>query len=149
MPQIVEGLLKQGRIVILCTNALLLEKRMDAYKPHPRFIWDIHLDGDQAQHDWAVSQEGVYDRAVAALKKVRAAENAWNSRDPDRVSLAYTIDSAWRNRTQFIKGRDQIRVFLRQKWERELDYRLAKDLWTFGGNRWSNYIKFGCSKSSK
>lgn len=73
MPQIVEGLLAQGRIVILCTNALLLEKRMEAYKPHPRFIWDIHLDGDKAQHDWAVSQEGVYDRAVEALKKVRDA----------------------------------------------------------------------------
>jgi hopanoid biosynthesis associated radical SAM protein HpnH len=72
MPQIVEGLLAQGRIVILCTNALLLEKRMDAYKPHPRFIWDIHLDGDKAQHDWAVSQEGVYERAVEALKKVKA-----------------------------------------------------------------------------
>lgn len=71
MPQVVQGLLDQGRIVILCTNALLLDKRMDDYKPHPRFIWDIHLDGDRAQHDWAVSQEGVYDRAVAALKKVR------------------------------------------------------------------------------
>ncbi|MCW8085498.1 adenosyl-hopene transferase HpnH [Sabulicella glaciei] len=68
MPQVVEGLLKQGRIVILCTNALLLEKRIEQYKPHPRFIWDIHLDGDRKQHDWAVSQEGVYDRAVAALK---------------------------------------------------------------------------------
>ncbi|WP_207539309.1 adenosyl-hopene transferase HpnH [Sabulicella rubraurantiaca] len=68
MLQIVEGLLKQGRIVILCTNALLLEKRIEQYKPHPRFIWDIHLDGDRKQHDWAVSQEGVYDRAVAALK---------------------------------------------------------------------------------
>lgn len=70
-----------------------------------------------------------------ALKKVRAAENAWNSRDPERVSLAYTIDSVWRNRTEFIKGHEQICAFLRQKWERELDYRLAKDLWTFGGNR--------------
>lgn len=72
MPQIVEGLLAQGRIVILCTNALLLDKRIEAYKPHPRFIWDIHLDGDRAQHDWAVSQEGVYDRAVAALKNAKA-----------------------------------------------------------------------------
>jgi hopanoid biosynthesis associated radical SAM protein HpnH len=71
MPQIVEGLLAQGRIVILCTNALLLDKRIEAYKPHPRFIWDIHLDGDRAQHDWAVSQEGVYDRAVAALKNAK------------------------------------------------------------------------------
>jgi hopanoid biosynthesis associated radical SAM protein HpnH len=71
MPRVVEGLLAQGRIVILCTNALLLEKRIEAYKPHPRFIWDIHLDGDRAQHDWAVSQEGVYDRAVAALRRAK------------------------------------------------------------------------------
>ncbi|HZH45443.1 MAG TPA: adenosyl-hopene transferase HpnH, partial [Roseococcus sp.] len=71
MPQVVEGLLAQGRIVILCTNALLLEKRIGAYTPHPRFIWDIHLDGDRKQHDWAVSQDGVYDRAVAALKRAR------------------------------------------------------------------------------
>jgi hopanoid biosynthesis associated radical SAM protein HpnH len=72
MPRIVEGLLAQGRIVILCTNALLLEKRIGDYKPHSRFIWDIHLDGDRKQHDWAVSQEGVYDRAVAALAKAKA-----------------------------------------------------------------------------
>jgi hopanoid biosynthesis associated radical SAM protein HpnH len=93
MPQIVEGLLAQGRIVILCTNALLLEKKIDAYKPHPRFIWDIHLDGDRAQHDWAVSQEGVYDRAVAALKTAkqkgfRTAINCtlFNNADPERTA---------------------------------------------------------------
>ncbi len=71
MPKVVDGLLAQGRIVILCTNALLLEKRIGDYKPHSRFIWDIHLDGDRRQHDWAVSQEGVYDRAVAALRRAK------------------------------------------------------------------------------
>ncbi|MEQ9207698.1 MAG: nuclear transport factor 2 family protein [Phycisphaerales bacterium] len=71
----------------------------------------------------------------SALAKVRAAEDAWNSRDPDRVSLAYSPDSQWRNRDQFIQGRDQIRTFLQDKWSRELDYRLAKSLWGFRENR--------------
>src|SRR6516165_3718662 len=70
-----------------------------------------------------------------ATQKVRLAEDAWNSRDPDRVALAYTEDSVWRNRSQFIVGRDQIRRFLAGKWDRELDYRLVKDLWSFTGNR--------------
>jgi len=66
-----------------------------------------------------------------ATKKVRLAEDAWNSRDPKRVSMAYTEDSQWRNRDQFIQGRDQIRAFLTGKWNRELDYRLIKSLWAF------------------
>lgn len=70
-----------------------------------------------------------------ALAKVRAAENAWNSRDPVRVSLAYTEDSQWRNRDQFVQGREAIQEFLADKWERELDYRLTKSLWGFRGNR--------------
>lgn len=70
-----------------------------------------------------------------AIQKVRKAEDAWNSRDPSRVSLAYTIDSRWRNRSEFIVGRDQIVEFLKRKWEREQDYRLIKELWTFSGNR--------------
>jgi len=70
-----------------------------------------------------------------ATAKVRAAENAWNSRDPMRVSLAYSQDSQWRNRDQFLRGRDQIRLFLSEKWDRELDYRLTKSLWSFTGNR--------------
>ncbi|XHC26493.1 MAG: DUF1348 family protein [Phycisphaerales bacterium] len=70
-----------------------------------------------------------------ALAKVRAAEDAWNSRDPDRVALAYSPDSEWRNRETFIQGRDQIRAFLQNKWNRELDYRLAKSLWGFRENR--------------
>jgi nuclear transport factor 2 (NTF2) superfamily protein len=70
-----------------------------------------------------------------ATAKVRAAEDAWNSRDPQRVSLAYSEDSEWRNRDQFLRGRDQIRKFLTGKWERELDYRLTKSLWSFNDNR--------------
>jgi len=70
-----------------------------------------------------------------AVHKVRLAEDAWNSRDPERVSLAYTVDSRWRNRAEFIVGREQIVVFLSRKWARELDYRLIKELWAFGGNR--------------
>ena len=71
MPEIVRGILARGKIVILCTNALLLEKRVEDYEPHPNFTWDIHLDGDKDQHDWAVSQKGVYDRAVKAIKSVQ------------------------------------------------------------------------------
>jgi len=70
-----------------------------------------------------------------ATQKVRLAEDAWNSRDPERVSLAYTPDSHWRNRTEFIHGRKEIVAFLTRKWARELEYRLIKELWTFGDNR--------------
>jgi len=70
-----------------------------------------------------------------ARAKVQAAEDAWNTRDPERVALAYTEDSEWRNRDTFLKGRDEIREFLRGKWDRELDYKLRKELWAFTGNR--------------
>ena len=70
-----------------------------------------------------------------AIQKVRLAEDAWNSRDPVRVSLAYTEDSRWRNRAEFPVGRGEIVEFLTRKWARELDYRLIKELWTFAGNR--------------
>lgn len=70
-----------------------------------------------------------------ALAKVRAAEDAWNSRDPQRVSLAYSEDSEWRNRSQFLQGRSQIREFLTGKWQKELGYRLTKSLWSFTDNR--------------
>lgn len=73
--------------------------------------------------------------AETAAAKVRAAEDAWNSRDPERVSAAYTEDSEWRNRSRFLRGREQIREFLAGKWSRELDYRLAKSLWTFSEDR--------------
>ena len=72
---------------------------------------------------------------ATARQKVQAAEDAWNSRDPGRVSLAYTEDTHWRNRTEFINGRAEVVEFLRRKWHRELDYRLKKELWAFGGNR--------------
>ena len=70
-----------------------------------------------------------------AIVKVRMAEDAWNSHDPHRVSLAYTEDSRWRNRAEFINGRAEIVAFLSRKWNKELDYRLIKEMWTFGDNR--------------
>ena len=73
--------------------------------------------------------------ADTAPLKVQAAEDAWNSRDPERVALAYSEDSEWRNRTEFLRGRDEIKAFLRRKWSRELDYRLKKTLWGFRDNR--------------
>jgi len=75
-----------------------------------------------------------FDR-VAAGQKVRLAEDAWNSRDPERVALAYSPESVCRNRAEFFSGRDAIVGFLKRKWARELDYRLIKELWTFEGNR--------------
>lgn len=70
-----------------------------------------------------------------AIQKVRMAEDGWNSRDPVRVSMAYTVDSIWRNRSEFPRGREQIVEFLARKWNRELEYRLIKELWAFDGNR--------------
>ncbi len=70
-----------------------------------------------------------------ARQKIQAAEDAWNTRDPDRVALAYTPDSEWRNRSEFFSGRDRIREFLRRKWAKELDYRLRKELWCLLENR--------------
>ncbi|MBX5461299.1 MAG: nuclear transport factor 2 family protein [Steroidobacteraceae bacterium] len=70
-----------------------------------------------------------------AVAKVRAAEDAWNGRNPAKVALAYTEDSVWRNRAEFFQGRQAIEAFLARKWARELDYRLIKELWTFNGNR--------------
>ncbi len=70
-----------------------------------------------------------------ARAKVQAAEDAWNSRDPERVALAYTVDSQWRNRAEFFTGREAIKEFLTRKWKKELDYRLMKELWAYTGNR--------------
>ena len=70
-----------------------------------------------------------------ALAKVQAAENAWNSRDPERVALAYSVDTEWRNRTEFINGREEVKAFLKRKWAQELDYKLKKELWGFRENR--------------
>jgi len=70
-----------------------------------------------------------------AMEKVQLAENAWNSRDPEKVCLAYTIDTEWRNRTEFIYGREEVKAFLKRKWEKELEYKLKKELWGFRDNR--------------
>lgn len=73
--------------------------------------------------------------AETAAQKARLAEDAWNSRDPERIALAYTLDSKWRNRSEFPIGRREIIEFLTRKWQRELDYRLIKEVWAFNGNR--------------
>lgn len=72
---------------------------------------------------------------ASAIQKVRMAEDAWNSREPDRVVQVYTADTRWRNRAEFPAGREQVREFLQRKWARELDYRLIKELWAFTGSR--------------
>jgi hopanoid biosynthesis associated radical SAM protein HpnH len=93
MPQIVEGLLKRGKFIYLCTNALLLEKQLDKFKPHKNFAWDVHLDGDKQMHDVAVDQPGVYDRAVAAIRAAKARgfrvcinTTLFDGADPQRVA---------------------------------------------------------------
>jgi nuclear transport factor 2 (NTF2) superfamily protein len=83
-----------------------------------------------------------------AREKVQAAEDAWNTRDPERVALAYTEDSVWRNRNEFVTGRDAIVGFLRHKWSRELDYALRKELWAFSGNRIAVRFQYECQDSS-
>jgi len=70
-----------------------------------------------------------------AMQKIQMAEDAWNSKDPERVSMAYTMNTEWRNRAEFINGRDEVKEFLKRKWETELDYRLKKELWGFRENR--------------
>jgi nuclear transport factor 2 (NTF2) superfamily protein len=82
--------------------------------------------------------------AETAAQKVQAAEDAWNTREPERVAAAYTADSVWRNRDTFVAGRDEIVAFLTQKWERELDYALRKSLWTFNGNRIAVRFQYEC-----
>jgi nuclear transport factor 2 (NTF2) superfamily protein len=77
-----------------------------------------------------------------AAQKARIAEDAWNSRDPERVALAYTEDSRWRNRSEFFAGREAIKAFLTRKWAKELDYRLIKDLWAFDNNRSAVRFKY-------
>lgn len=79
---------------------------------------------------------------VSAMEKVQAAEDAWNSRDPERVALAYTENSEWRNRSEFLVGREQIRSFLARKWDKEKGYQLQKELWTFSGNRIAVTFKY-------
>ncbi len=83
-----------------------------------------------------------------AIQKVQAAEDAWNTRDPERVSRAYTVDSQWRNRGEHVVGRDQIVDFLTRKWERELDYALRKNLWSFHGNHIAVRFQYECRDAS-
>lgn len=71
----------------------------------------------------------------SAIQKVRAAEDAWNGQNPEKIAEAYSVESFWRNRSEFLRGRDEIVAFLTRKWQREQDYRLIKELWTFAGNR--------------
>ena len=78
----------------------------------------------------------------SAIEKVQMAENGWNSRDPEKVALAYTIDSEWRNRAEVFSGREKIIEFLTRKWQKELDYRLKKELWCFDGNRIAVTFKY-------
>ncbi|MGV9348740.1 nuclear transport factor 2 family protein [Streptomyces spiralis] len=84
----------------------------------------------------------------SAIEKVRLAEDAWNTRDPERVALAYTVESRWRNRAEFVDGREEIVSFLTRKWARELDYRLIKELWTFEGNRIAVRFAYECHDDS-
>ncbi|MEU1619115.1 nuclear transport factor 2 family protein [Streptomyces sp. NPDC005722] len=83
-----------------------------------------------------------------AIEKVRLAEDAWNSRDPEKVSLAYTPDSRWRNRGEFVNGREEIVAFLTRKWTREQEYRLIKELWAFDGNRIAVRFAYECRDDS-
>ena len=83
-----------------------------------------------------------------AIQKVRLAEDGWNSRDPEKVALAYTPDSRWRNRAEFANGRQEIVAFLTRKWTRELDYRLIKELWAFDGNRIAVRFAYECHDDS-
>lgn len=93
MPEIVQAILERGKFVYLCTNALLMEKQLDRYRPHRNFAWDVHLDGDRAMHDKSVCQEGVFDRAVAAIKaaqrkgfRVCINTTLFDGADPERVA---------------------------------------------------------------
>jgi uncharacterized protein len=83
-----------------------------------------------------------------ATEKVRLIEDGWNSRDPERLALGYSEDSRWRNRAEFLNGRAEVTVFLKRKWSRELDYRLIKELWSFGGNRIAVRFAYECHDDS-
>ena len=83
-----------------------------------------------------------------ALRKVQAAEDAWNTRDPERVAGAYTVDTVWRNRDEHLQGREEVIAFLTRKWERELDYRLRKNLWAFTDDRIAVRFQYECRDAS-
>lgn len=83
-----------------------------------------------------------------AIQKIRMAEDAWNTRDPEKVSLVYTEDTIWRNRSEFPRGREQVKEFLRRKWAKELDYRLIKELWAFTDHRIAVRLAYECHDDS-
>jgi uncharacterized protein len=83
-----------------------------------------------------------------AIEKVRLIEDAWNTRDPERLALGYSENSRWRNRAEFLNGRAEVVAFLKRKWSRELDYRLIKELWSFGGNRIAVRFAYECHDDS-
>jgi uncharacterized protein len=83
-----------------------------------------------------------------AIEKVRLIEDAWNNRDPERLALGYSEDSRWRNRAEFLNGRAEVTAFLKRKWSRELDYRLIKEMWSFGGNRIAVRFAYECHDDS-
>jgi hopanoid biosynthesis associated radical SAM protein HpnH len=96
LPQVVEGIIARGKFVYLCTNALLMEKKLDQYSPNPYFVWSVHLDGDREDHDRSVCQEGVFDRAVAAIKAAKARGfrvnincTLFNNADPERTAAFF------------------------------------------------------------
>ena len=146
MPQIVEGLLARKKFIYLCTNALLLEKKMDQYKPHPDFSWDVHLDGDREVHDRSVSQAGTYDRAVAAIKEAkrrgfRVSINCtlFDGAEPERVAkffddvMAMGVDGIMTSPGYaYERAPDQAHFLSRQKTKQ-----LFRDILTFGrGKNW-------------
>jgi nuclear transport factor 2 (NTF2) superfamily protein len=117
------------------------------WKPEtqPSAVQDESARGDRGMNDTSESRPPLppFDRE-SALVKVRQAEDGWNTRNPQRVALAYTPDSVWRNRSEFFTGRDAIVAFLTRKWQAELDYRLIKELWAFDGNRISVRFQYEC-----
>jgi hopanoid biosynthesis associated radical SAM protein HpnH len=146
MPQIVEGLLARKKFIYLCTNALLLEKKMDQYKPHPDFSWDVHLDGDREVHDRSVSQAGTYDRAVAAIKEAkrrgfRVSINCtlFDGAEPERVGkffddvMAMGVDGIMTSPGYaYERAPDQAHFLSRQKTKQ-----LFRDILTYGkGKNW-------------
>ncbi len=108
----------------------------------------MQIDEPKTQTDTATRPPLPPFTRETAIQKVRAAEDGWNSRDPEKVSLAYTIDSRWRNRAEFPNGRQEIIQFLRRKWAKELDYRLIKELWAYGGNRIAVRFAYECHDDS-
>ncbi len=146
MPQIVEGLLARKKFIYLCTNALLLEKKMDQYTPHPDFSWDVHLDGDREVHDRSVSQAGTYDRAVAAIREAkrrgfRVSINCtlFDGAEPERVAkffddvMAMGVDGIMTSPGYaYERAPDQAHFLSRQKTKQ-----LFRDILTYGrGKNW-------------